>query len=199
MTPAFARLWDSQFATFGIWGRARRGSSTRRTGSSGTELDKARRSRRSVSSSSRLEAGALTIAAPGGLDWWPQAPPPDHARLDSRAARVVELELLATPARDSSLLGAPECAANRPGLRPAATAARPATGAGRQRRRDATAASAAVDGGGDSLGPASCASPRPGRRRPRIGSRRIREQGCVDCCEECGCEHDRPWTSTISG
>ena len=47
------------------------GSSTGRTGSSGTSWPRRAASRRSGSSSRSCATSTLTLAAPGGLDWWP--------------------------------------------------------------------------------------------------------------------------------
>jgi hypothetical protein len=78
VSPALAHLWDRQFASFEIWRACKARHLYKENWLEWTELDKARRSEAFRFLESRLETDALSIAAPDGAEWWPQAPLPDH-------------------------------------------------------------------------------------------------------------------------
>jgi hypothetical protein len=193
VTPAFERFWDRQFASFDTWRACKARHLYKENWLEWTELDKARRSEAFRFLESRLEAGALSIAAPGGNEWWPQAPPPDHDGLELTERREsVELGLLATPREGLGILATPERAA-----RPSWLAALPpppaaaGQGAGTTSGAIATAAStpiwlqAAIRLGVSFVRLAAAGAPQAAHRfAPRPA-----EHGCVDCCAECGCKH----------
>jgi hypothetical protein len=66
----FARLWDSRFDTYRVWERCKRRELYRENWIEWDELRKARRSAAFSFLESELRNSTLTLAAPGGLDWW---------------------------------------------------------------------------------------------------------------------------------
>jgi len=70
VTREFARLWDSRFETYRTWERCRRGELYRENWVEWDELGKARRIEAFRFLESQLRTSDLTLAAPGGLDWW---------------------------------------------------------------------------------------------------------------------------------
>jgi hypothetical protein len=70
VTREFARLWDSRFETYRTWERTRRRELYRENWIEWDELDKARRIEAFRFLESQLRSSTLTLAAPGGLDWW---------------------------------------------------------------------------------------------------------------------------------
>jgi hypothetical protein len=66
----FARLWDSSFATFRIWERARRQEIYLENWIEWDELGKARRIEAFRFLETQLRSSTLSLAAPGGTDWW---------------------------------------------------------------------------------------------------------------------------------
>ena len=194
VTPAFARFWDRQFASFDTWRACKARHLYKENWLEWTELDKARRSEAFRFLESRLEAGALSIAVPGADAWWSQAPLPDRAGLKLTERREpVELALLATPREGLGLLATPERAA-----RPSWLAALPPPPA------------AAGQGAGATGGPIATEASTPLwlQAAIRLGITFVRlaaagapqaahhfaphppKQGCVDCCAECGCKHE---------
>ncbi len=70
VTREFARLWDSRFETYHVWERCKRRELYRENYIDWAELDKARRVEAFRFLESQLRSSTLTLAAPGGLDWW---------------------------------------------------------------------------------------------------------------------------------
>ena len=70
MTREFARLWRSRFETYQTWERARRRELYRENWIEWDELARARRIEAFRFLESQLRTSTLTLAAPGGLDWW---------------------------------------------------------------------------------------------------------------------------------
>ena len=86
VTPAFARLWDREFATFRVWQACKRRRLYKENWIEWDELEKARRVEAFRFLEERLRAAQLTVAAPGRLRaWWPDQRPPG-ARLPRVAA-----------------------------------------------------------------------------------------------------------------
>jgi len=67
---AFTKLWDSRFDTFLTWQRCKRGEFYKENWIEWAEFGKARRVEAFRFLESQLKASTLTLAAPGGLDWW---------------------------------------------------------------------------------------------------------------------------------
>ena len=78
VTREFARLWDSRFETYRTWERARCRELYLENWIEWDELGKARRIEAFRFLESQLRASSLTLAAPGGLDWWAD----DHHALE---------------------------------------------------------------------------------------------------------------------
>jgi hypothetical protein len=70
VTAEFARLWDSRFATYRTWERCKRRELYRENWIEWDERTKARRIEAFRFLESELRSQTLTLAAPGGLDWW---------------------------------------------------------------------------------------------------------------------------------
>jgi len=70
VTREFARLWDSRFETYRTWERCKRRELYRENWIEWSELDKARRIEAFRFLESELRTSTLSLAAPGGLDWW---------------------------------------------------------------------------------------------------------------------------------
>jgi Tc toxin complex TcA C-terminal TcB-binding domain len=66
----FTRLWDSRFDTYRVWERCKRREVYRENWIEWFELHKSRRIEAFRFLESKLRASTLTLAAPGGLDWW---------------------------------------------------------------------------------------------------------------------------------
>ena len=70
VTREFARLWDGRFETYHVWERCKRRELYRENWIDWAELDKSRRIEAFRFLESELRSSTLTMAAPGGLDWW---------------------------------------------------------------------------------------------------------------------------------
>ncbi|MGZ4432763.1 MAG: neuraminidase-like domain-containing protein [Trebonia sp.] len=97
VTREFARLWDSRFETYRTWERARRRELYPENWIEWDELARARHIEAFRFLESQLRSSMLTLAAPGGLDWWAD----DDRALDRAPEllqRRVPSELTALPA-----------------------------------------------------------------------------------------------------
>ena len=70
VTSEFARLWDSRFENYRTWERCRRRELYRENWIEWDELREARRIEAFRFLESQLRSSTLSLAAPGGLDWW---------------------------------------------------------------------------------------------------------------------------------
>jgi Tc toxin complex TcA C-terminal TcB-binding domain len=211
VTPEFARQWDRRFATFHVWQACRRRELYRENWVEWEALDEARGIEAFRFLTDRLRDSQLTVAAPGGLDWWPDQRPPAHDGLELvQRADVSGLRQLPTPREGLSLLGTPEHDARPSWLAPLRQA--------RASKGEAAAARATAsdDGAGAEPAPAAEAAVPDGADLPywlqtaiRLGTRfwRIAAAGvppagtrfaphphrgpedCVSVCRECGCAH----------
>ena len=117
VTHEFARLWDSRFETYRTWERCKHRELYRENWIEFDELRKARLIEAFRFLESQLRTSSLTLAAPGGLDWWAD----DNISLEHtprliqrRAPSTLEpLPPLAPPATREGLvtLGRPDYAA----------------------------------------------------------------------------------------
>ncbi len=113
----FVRLWESRFESFEVWERCKRREIYRENWIEWTELAKARRIDAFRFLESKLQAATLTLAAPGGLDWWVD----DTESLERKPELIQrqvpsELQPLSAPPQSVSreglgVLGRPEYAA----------------------------------------------------------------------------------------
>ena len=112
----FIRLWDSRFDSYRVWERCKLRELHRENWIEWTERDKARRIEAFRFLESELRNATLTVARPGGLDWWQddvkpleRAPTPIQKKVPS------ELEPLTAPPQSATreglaTLGSPEYA-----------------------------------------------------------------------------------------
>lgn len=107
VTGEFARLWDSRFATYRTWERCKRRELYRENWIEWDERSRARRIEAFRFLESELRSSTLTLAAPGGLDWW--------ADDDKAFEREPELLQRRVPAELRPLSAPPE-SATREGL-----------------------------------------------------------------------------------
>jgi Tc toxin complex TcA C-terminal TcB-binding domain len=215
VTKAFAQMWDSRFASYHVWEICKRRELYKENWIDWHELDKAKRIEAFGFLDEQLKRTTLTIAAPGGVDYWPDHLPPAHpglcllqcrepAEMQVLPAPREGLDLLATPERDgrpSWITAVPSAAPQGPppnpnaGLAaaappPPAPAAQPVLPfwmecAIRLGTRFVRVASAAYPPAYTEFEP---------RRKCRVALPGNQNQGkeedcCVTCCQECGCEH----------
>ena len=184
----FVRMWDRQFASFHEWQACKRRHKYKENWIEWSELEIARRNEAFRFLENRLSSSALTVAVPGGVDWWPDERPPVHPGLEVAPKREpVDMQLLSTPREGLSLLATPE--------------------------RDARPSWLATIQGGVAAGgtatPAAQPLPMWMQAAVRLGTRfyriaaansppagmefephhRPHEKDCVRCCPECGCDH----------
>jgi hypothetical protein len=70
VSRAFVRLWDARFASYRVWERAKRKDVYRENWIEWEELGKARHIEAFRFLETELRQSTLTLAAPGGMDWW---------------------------------------------------------------------------------------------------------------------------------
>jgi hypothetical protein len=116
VTHEFSRLWDSQFDTYRKWERCKRRELYHENWIEWDELDKARRIEAFRFLESQLRASTLTLAAPGGLDWWADDTKALERALELLQRRIPsELQRLSAPPESVTregltTLGSPEYA-----------------------------------------------------------------------------------------
>jgi hypothetical protein len=81
VTCGFAQLWDQRFATYRAWEACRRRELYKENWIDWDELEGARRVEAFRFLESGLRRSTLTIAEPGGDEWWPDQRPRAHERL----------------------------------------------------------------------------------------------------------------------
>jgi hypothetical protein len=108
----FLRLWEDRFESYHTWLRCKRREIYQENWIEWSELGKARRIEAFQFLESRLRASTLTLAAPGGLDWW--------ADTDRALERSPELIQRRVPS-ELHPLTAPPPSATREGLAVLAT------------------------------------------------------------------------------
>lgn len=107
VTGEFARLWDSRFATYRTWEKCKRRELYRENWIEWDERDRARRIEAFQFLESELRSSTLSMAAPGGLDWWA-----DDDKALERAPKLLQRRV---PSEPHALTAAPE-SATREGL-----------------------------------------------------------------------------------
>ena len=136
VTREFAQLWDSRFETYRKWELCKRRELYRENWIEWEELGKARRIEAFRFLEDQLRSSALTIAAPGGLDYWLDDDRPLEHEPELLQERVPsELEPLTAPPQSVTreglgTLGTPEYASEPTWL--AAVPQTAASGAGGQ-------------------------------------------------------------------
>jgi hypothetical protein len=199
VSGAFAHMWDCRFISFRVWQACKRRELYKENWIDWTELEKAERIEAVGFLDEQLKRATLTIAVPGGVDWWPDHLPPSHPALCLLQRRdPAEMQLLPAPREGLDLLARPErdarpswiTAVPEPGLR---------GGAGGPALKLPFWIEAAIRLGtrfvrldAASYPPASTEF-RPHHRCDdddlllRRGKKD--EECCGTCCEQCGCEH----------
>jgi hypothetical protein len=186
VTHEFAELWDREFTSFHVWQACKRRQIYKENWVEWSDLERARGLEAFRLLEEKLSKPALSVAVPGGVEWWPDQRPPacDPRSLQQREPSM--LQMLSTAREGLNLIGTPE--------------------------RDAHPAYlAAVESGGGAGAGASAQESLPYwiEAADRIGTRFCRiaaaglppasmqfephekgsEQDCVTCCDECGCHH----------
>ncbi len=212
ISKAFAHMWESRFATFHVWQACKRRELYKENWVEWHELDKAKGVEAFHFLDEQLKRVTLTIAEPGGVDYWPDHLPPMHpglcllqqrdpAEMEILPAPREGLNLLATPereARPSWITMVPDLAAppQVPGIAalppaPAATALKLPFWiecAIRLGARFIRVAAAAYPPASTKFEPRHKCHDEPGRPVKR-GQPEKKDECCVSCCCECGCEH----------
>lgn len=193
VTHEFARMWDREYGNFRVWQACRRRRLYKENYLEWDELEKARRVEAFRLLETELRGSALSVAVPGGLEWWPNQRPPAQCGLEPlQKFEPSTTQLLSTPREGLNLIGTPQYAAQPSWL----AAVVPASGAPPGNANPA---------GGSTSQPLPYwmkAAIRLGTRFYRVAAagvppagggfappRHADEKGCVDCCGECGCRH----------
>ncbi len=209
ITGAFARMWDSRFASFHVWQACKRRELYKENYVDWHELEKAQKVEAFHFLDEELERLTLTIARPGGVDWWPDHRPRMHPGLCLLQERDrAEMQILPAPREALDLLARPERDARPSWItmvpeRPAppkqdAGAAAPATPAVpplkipfwiecaiRLGKRFVRVAAAAYPPASTELKPRHVCGHPLGQPKKQPD----KDECCVSCCPECGCEH----------
>lgn len=107
--PELSLLWDRHFVTFAVWEACTRRKIYRENWIDWDELHKARRVEAFRFLESEVRRATLTIAEPGGLEYWPDQRPPDYPGLKLLQAREpAQIGRLNPPREGLGLLGTPE-------------------------------------------------------------------------------------------
>ena len=72
---AFAHLWECDFGSFRLWQRCKQHTLYKENWIEWEDLEHARRIEAFRFMESELQRSALTVAVPGGLEWWPDLRP----------------------------------------------------------------------------------------------------------------------------
>jgi hypothetical protein len=127
VTRDFAQMWDRHFASFHDWQACQRRHLYKENYIEWEELEKARRIEAFRLLETQLGRDALSIAAPGGLEWWPDQRPPAHSPIDLLQKIEPDTTLLLAPEREGfTLIGTPERDARPSWLAVVQSAATPA-------------------------------------------------------------------------
>ena len=208
VSGAFAHLWDCRFIGFRVWQACKRRELYKENWIDWIELEKESKVEAFGFLDEQLKRATLTIAVPGGVDYWPDHLPPSHpalcllqrrdpAEMQLLPAPREGLDLLATPERDarpSWITMVPEPPARRlPGAPVAVPPAAPAVPA----LKLPFWIECAIRLGTRFVRVAAAAYPPASTQfRPRhecehdAKHRGKQDKECCDtCCRECGCEH----------
>ena len=206
ISPQFAHMWDSRFASYHVWQACRRRELYKENLIDWHELEKATQVELFRFMDEELRRVSLTIAAPGGVDYWPEhrPPAPGLCLLQERDPATMQLlspppppavtreglGLLATPERD----GRPSWITTVPQQKTAASGgtAAPPTSGGPLSPNLPIWMEAAIKLGTRFVRVAAAGYPpastpfEPWKTSRPAGTK---EESCVECCTECGCRH----------
>ena len=207
VTPQFAHMWDSRFASYHVWQACKRRELYKENWIDWHELEKATKIESFRFMDEELRRVSLTIAAPGGVDYWPEHRPPapglcllqerDPATMQPLSAPREGLGLLATPERDgrpSWITTAPRqtAAASRNAAAGPTIPVTPPTSGGPLPPDLPIWMEAAIKLGTRFVRVAAAGHPpastpfEPWKSSHPAGTK---EESCVECCAECGCRH----------
>ena len=114
ISKPFALLWDRRFASFRVWEACKRREIYKENWIEWCEIEKAKGIEAFRFLDERLRRATLTIARPGGVDFWPDDRPPTHPSLMSLQEREPStMRMLTAPREGLDLLGT-EDRAGRP-------------------------------------------------------------------------------------
>jgi Tc toxin complex TcA C-terminal TcB-binding domain len=109
VSGAFVHLWDCRFISYRVWQACRRRELYKENWIDWHELEKASKIEAFGFLDAQLKRATLTIAAPGGVDFWPDHLPPSHPALCLLQRRdPAEMQLLDAPREGLDLLATPE-------------------------------------------------------------------------------------------
>jgi hypothetical protein len=218
VSSEFALLWDRRFASYQIWEACKRRELYKENWIEWCEIEKTKKVEAFRFLDEELRRATLTIARPGGVDFWPDERAPWHpSLLFLQERQVSEMQLLEQPREGLGLLASEERAGRPSWLAmvpqqfaqqppPSETGApRPADGVVSR----STPAAAASGGSGSAnvtklpfwmesaiaLGTqfirvaASGYPPALNALRPHPAHQEGNGACCVDCCTECGRVH----------
>ncbi|RXV65692.1 insecticidal toxin complex protein [Burkholderia stabilis] len=107
--PSFLSLWKNVFASYRVWESCRCRTLYRENWIAWDELRKARRIEAFQFLEDQLRRSTLTLAAPGGLEYWAASLPPAHPAVELLQQRTPSSLRLLTPPREGlGVLGTPE-------------------------------------------------------------------------------------------
>ena len=202
-------MWDFRFATYHIWQACKRRELYKENWIDWDELEKAKKIEAFSFLDEELKRLTLTIAEPGGVDYWPDDRPPTHpglcllqhrdpAEMQILPAAREGLNLLATPERDArpswiTMVPDQSAAPSPPG-----TVAGP-VGPGAATSKLPFWMECAIRLGTRFIRVAAAPYPPASTEfEPRhecgdeLGhpeKHKKKDECCVSCCKECGCEH----------
>ena len=130
VTPAFARLWETRFASYDVWQAAARRDIYLENWIEWDDLRAARKVEAFRFLEQQLRRSTLTVAVPGGGTWWPDSRPPGYSPLEvlqDRELATSDLLPAAVAQEGLGLLGAQRRVASPAWLAPDLA---PATGGG---------------------------------------------------------------------
>ncbi len=112
ISDVFRLMWDRKYATFHIWEACKRKEIYSENWIEWDELEEARRSEAFRFLEDQLRRQTLTVPTPGGLEYWPSDPPPEHPNLLLLQGRDAATIKRINPQREGfNLKGTPEVAA----------------------------------------------------------------------------------------
>lgn len=189
----FMELWDQEFATFHIWQACKRRRLYKENWVEWDDLRAARGVEAFRLLEDDLRTKSLSVAVPGGADWWPGEKPPACDPAPLQEIEPAALQLLPAEREGLNLLGTPER-----GGRPSWLAAAPSSNISNGDNGEVEASissdeglpywiEAAMHAGTTFWRIAASGLPPAGTlfRPHRVAD----NHECVSCCEECGCRH----------
>jgi hypothetical protein len=109
VSKEFALLWDRKFRTYHDWEACKRRELYKENWIEWCELKKAEKIDAFRFLDEQLRRVTLTVAAPGGVDYWPDQLPPMHPGIQLLQKRDVDtMQLLPQPREGLDLLASPE-------------------------------------------------------------------------------------------